>query len=158
LLIILFHPGIVPNQAGPHKTWLAERLQKISGIERGTTWLLRRVECIGPCAAEWSQSMLNSRGIEGVRVLMGLLSLANKHSRQAVEDACRIAVGHGAYRLRSLRQIIEHHNQTPVQQSFEFIQQHAIIRDLGDYAQFVRHAITNAEALPSAQPTKELSP
>ena len=149
----------VQRQPGAFSTLDAHiSAQKISGIERGTTWLLRRVECIGPCAAEWSQSMLNSRGIEGVRVLMGLLSLANKHSRQAVEDACRIAVGHGAYRLRSLRQIIEHHNQTPVQQSFEFIQQHAIIRDLGDYAQFVRHAITNAEALPSAQPTKELSP
>jgi len=99
-------------------------------------------------------------------VLVGLLSLVNRHSRQAVEDACRIAVGHGAHRLRSLRQIIEHHHQTPAQQSFEFIQQHAIIRDLGDYAQFVRHAITNAEALPSAQPIqacpeqsrRELSP
>jgi transposase len=148
----------VQRQPGAFSTLDAHiSAQKISGIERGTTWLLRRVECIGPHAAEWSQSMLNNRGIEGVRVLMGLLSLVNKHSRQTVEDACRIAVGHGAYRLRSLRQIIEHHNQTPVQQNLQFIQQHAIIRDLGDYAQFVRHAITNAEALLSAQPTKELS-
>jgi hypothetical protein len=149
----------VQRQPGAFSTLDAHiSAQKISGIERGTTWLLRRAECIGPHAAEWSQSMLNSRGIEGVRVLMGLLSLGGKHSHQVVEEACRIAVGHGAYRLRSLRQIIEHHNQTPVQQSFEFIQQHAIIRDLGDYAQFVRHAITNAEALPSAQSIQELSP
>jgi transposase len=139
--------------------------EKISGIERGTAWLLRRVECIGPNAAQWSQSMLQSRGIEGVRVLMGLLSLANKHSRQMVEDACRIAVGHGAYRLRSLRQLIEHHNQTPVQQNLPFIQQHAIIRDLGDYARFVRRAVTQTEdcssvtgALPSSNPIQELSP
>jgi hypothetical protein len=140
--------------------WSALRiaLTKISGIERGTTWLLRRAECIGPHAAQWSQSMLNNRGIEGVRVLMGLLSLVNKHSRQAVEEACRIAVGHGAYRLRSLRQLIEHQNPPAIQQNLEFIQQHAIIRDLGDYAQFVRHAITNAEASPSAQPIRELSP
>jgi hypothetical protein len=109
--------------------------------------------------------MLQSRGIEGVRVLMGLLSLANKHSRQMVEDACRIAVGHGAYRLRSLRQLIEHHNQTPVQQNLPFIQQHAIIRDLGDYARFVRRAVTQTEdcssvtgALPSSNPIQELSP
>jgi hypothetical protein len=36
LLIILFHPGIVPNQAGPHKTWLAERLRmnEIPGLLR----------------------------------------------------------------------------------------------------------------------------
>jgi transposase len=137
--------------------------EKISGIERGTAWLLRRVECIGPSAAEWSQSMLHNRGIEGVRVLMGLLSLANRHSRQRVEEACRIAVGHGAYRLRSLRQLIEHHNQTPVQQNLPFVQQHAIIRDLGDYARFVRHAITQTEDRSSAtgpcsNPTQELSP
>lgn len=35
MLIILFHPGIVPNQAGPHKTWLAERLQIIPYFAQG---------------------------------------------------------------------------------------------------------------------------
>jgi transposase len=151
----------VQRQPGAFSTLDAHiSAQKISGIERGTSWLLRRAECIGPHAAEWSQSMLNSRGIEGVRVLMGLLSLVNRHSRQAVEEACRIAAGHGAYRLRSLRQIIGHHSisSPSLQQSFEFIQQHAIIRDLGDYAQFVHHAITNAEGIPSAHPPQELSP
>ncbi len=122
--------------------------EKISGIERGTTWLLRRVEYIGPHAAHWAQSMLQNRGIEGVRVLMGLLSLTNKHSRQTVEHACQIAQSHGAYHLRSLRQLIEHQNSAPMQQSLEFIQQHPLIRDLDDYGQFVRQAI--AEALPSA--------
>jgi transposase len=116
--------------------------EKISGIERGTTWLLRRVEYIGPHATSWAQSMLQNRGIEGVRVLMGLLSLANQHSRQIVEHACQIAQGHGAYHLRCLRQLIDHQNSAPAQQGFEFIQQHPIIRDLGDYGQFVRQAIT----------------
>jgi hypothetical protein len=76
---------------------------------------------------------------------MGLLSLANKHSRQSVEQACEIAQSHGAYHLRSLRQLIEHPSiggSGTVQQNFQFIQEHPIIRDLGDYQQFVREAIT----------------
>jgi transposase len=125
--------------------------EKISGIERGTTWLLRRIEYIGPHAAHWAQSMLQSRGIEGVRVLLGLLSLTNKHRRDQIEQACRIAQGHGAYRLRSLRQLIE--QQAPaVQQSLEFVQEHPIIRDLGDYARFVRQAITQQTPLQESFP------
>jgi transposase len=116
--------------------------EKISGIERGTSWMLRRVEYIGPHAAHWAQSMLQNRGIEGVRVLMGLLSLTNKHRRDQIEQACQAAQSHGAYHLRSLRQLIEQQNPQVVQQSFEFIQEHPIIRDLGDYEQFVRTAIT----------------
>lgn len=116
--------------------------EKISGIERGTIWLLRRVEYIGPYATQWAQSMLQNRGIEGCRVLMGLLSLTNKHRRDQIEHACQAAQSHGAYHLRSLRQLIEQQNPPAVQQSFEFIQQHPIIRDLGDYGRFVRQAIT----------------
>lgn len=125
--------------------------EKISGIERGTGWLLRRIEYIGPQASHWAQSMLQNRGIEGVRVLMGLLSLTNKHSRRSIEEACRVAQGHGAYRLRSLRQLIE--QQAPaVQQSLQFIQEHPIIRDLGDYGQFVRQAITQQTPLQESTP------
>ena len=59
--------------------------EKISGVERGTAWMLRRVESIGAHATQWAQSMLNHRGIEGCRVLMGLLSLANSHRRDQIE-------------------------------------------------------------------------
>ena len=132
--------------------------EKISGIERGTAWLLRRIESIGPHATQWAQSMLQNRGIEGVRVLVGLLSLASKHSRRSIEHACEVAQGHGAYHLRSVRQLAQQQNPPVVQQSFEFIEQHPIIRDLSDYGQFVRQAITHAEALPSAQPLLESTP
>ena len=118
--------------------------QKISGIEKGATWLLGRVECIGPHATQWGQAMLQNRGIEGVRVLMGLLSLANKHSRAAIEQACRIAQGHGAWHLRSLRQLIEQRDPGAAGEQLEFIQQHPIIRDPDDYGQFVRQAIAQS--------------
>jgi hypothetical protein len=126
--------------------------EKISGIERGTSWMLRRVEYIGPQATHWAQSMLQNRGIEGVRVLQGLLSLTNKHRRDQIERACQIAQSHGAYRLRSLRQLIEQSSFSSgtVQQSL--IQQHPIIRDLGDYGQFVRQAITQQTPLQESLP------
>jgi transposase len=93
--------------------------EKISGVERGTAWMLRRVESIGAHATQWAQSMLNHRGIEGCRVLMGLLSLANSHRRDQIEQACQIAQSHGAYHLRSLRQLIEQQNPPAIQQSFD---------------------------------------
>jgi len=125
--------------------------EKICGIERGTAWLLRRIESIGPYATQWAQCMLRNRGIEGVRVLMGLLSLTNKHRRDHIEHACQAAQSHGAYHLRSLRQLIDHQNPPAIQQNFEFIEQHPIIRDLSDYGQFVREAITQ-------QPLQESTP
>jgi hypothetical protein len=74
---------------------------------------------------------------------MGLLSLTNSHRRDQIEQACQIAQSHGAYHLRSLRQLIEQQNPPAIQQSFDFLQQHPIIRDLGDYEQFVRQAIAD---------------
>jgi transposase len=118
---------------------------KISGIEKGTAALLRQVECIGPQARAWSESMLASRGIQGVRVLMGLLSLSKRHPRQAIERACEIAQGHGAYHLRSLRQLIHRQDTPPIQQGL--IQEHPIIRGLGDYGQWLRDVLTQ-EPLP----------
>ncbi len=134
--------------------------EKIGGIERGTTWLLRRVECIGPHATQWAQSMLQNRGIEGIRVLMGLVALTNKHRRDQIEQACQIAQSHGAYHMRSLRQLIERHRPPEIQQSFEFIEQYPIIRGLDDYEQFVRQAISSQQPLPacSEQSRRESTP
>lgn len=126
--------------------------EKISGIERGATWLLRRVESIGPHATQWAQAMLQNRGIEGVRVLMGLLSLTSKHRRDRIEQACQAAQSHGAYRLRSLRHLIDHQNPPSIQQDFAFVQEHAIIRDLGDYGQFVRDALTQQPFIQESTP------
>jgi transposase len=115
--------------------------EKISGIERGTTWLLNQVDGIGPQARAWAEQMLKIRGIQGVRVLMGLLSLKNQHTRPQIERVCEVAAGHGAYHLRSLRQLIEQGQGAPVQQNFEFAQEHPIIRPVADYGQWLRDAL-----------------
>ena len=114
--------------------------KKIHGVERGAAHLMSKIRIIGPQAGRWSEAMIQARGIEGVRVLMGLLSLANRHPCEEIERACEIAVSHGAYRLRSIRQLINRH--TPKQSQFEFIDEHPIIRSLSDYGQLVHNAIT----------------
>jgi len=116
--------------------------EKISGIERGTPWMLNQVDGIGPQARAWAEQMLKIRGIQGVRVLMGLLSLKNKHARPQIERACEVAAEHGAYHLRSLRQLIEQGQKAPVQQNFEFAEEHPIIRPVADYGQWLRDALS----------------
>lgn len=112
--------------------------EKRGGLERGTTWWLRQARCIGPEAGRWSQAMLASRGIAGVRVLMGLVSLTNKHADSEIEQACHVAQSHGVYYLRVIRELLK--RQTPEQEQFEFIQQHPLIRSLSEYGQLVHNA------------------
>jgi transposase len=120
------------------------RPEKISNIERGTAWLLERAGRFGSNASAWSASMLRCRGIEGVRVLMGLLSLGNKHPWRAVDEACRIAQTHGSYHLRCVRKLIE--RQQPEEQSIlPFITEHPIIRPVDDYGQWVKQALAQTQ-------------
>ncbi len=112
--------------------------EKISAVERGATWLLDKVSLIGPHSSRWAEAMLEQRGIQGVRVLQGLRSLSYRHPCDHIEQACEIALSHGAYRLRDLRQLIK--RRAPKQESFEFMDQHPIIRSLTEYDQLVHNA------------------
>jgi hypothetical protein len=77
---------------------------------------------------------------------MGLISLGNQHPRQAVERACEIALNHGSYHLRSLRQLIKHSGSSgTVQQVFEFASEHPIIRPVADYEQWLNEALTQQQ-------------
>jgi len=105
--------------------------QKISGVERGAAWLLKRIAGIGPHTAQWGQAMLEARGIPGVRVLQGLLNLAGKHPAHELESACKAAISHGAFRLRQLRALI---NVSAKQETF--LESHPLIRPMSHYAGF----------------------
>jgi len=118
--------------------------EKRGGIERGTAWWLQKARRIGPDAGRWAEAMIEQRGIPGVRVLMGLVSLTNKHADTAIEQACRVAQSHGAYRLRIIRELLK--RQAPAQEQFEFIAEHPLIRSLSDYGQLVHHAFEEVHA------------
>jgi hypothetical protein len=117
--------------------------EKISTLEHGTVWLLDRVRRIGAQATAWAEAMLAARGIEGVRVLQGLLALAERHPWQALDEACGVAQTHAAYRLRTLRTLLK--RPGPRQEQFAFLGEHEVIRDLRDYGQFVRDCLLKEE-------------
>jgi transposase len=112
--------------------------EKINGIERGAAWLLGRVRRIGPQSARWAEATVQNRGVEGMRVIQGLLSLTHRHDAAAIERACEIAHSYGSFRLRTIRALIEH--QAPKQEQFPFLDEHPIIRGLSEYDQFVHEA------------------
>jgi transposase len=118
--------------------------EKISGVERGAVWLLTQTRRLGAEAARWSEAVIEARGVEGLRVLQGLLALANKHPRDRLDRACGIALSYRCYRLRTIRTLLE--RDAPRQESFAFVDEHPIIRSLSEYAQLVHRAVqTEAE-------------
>lgn len=119
--------------------------KKIATVERGATWLLDKASQIGPHTEAWATSMMAERGVQGLRVLQGLLALANKHSSQDLEKACEIAHSYGAYRLANVRTLIQ--KNAPKQEQLEFTQEHPIIRDISVYGELVRSAIERQQTV-----------
>jgi len=110
--------------------------EKISSVERGTDHLLGKARRIGPQSARWAEAMLAERGIQGVRVLVGLLSLSRRYPSEQLEKACETAWTHQAWRLRTLRELLKRH--AAGQETFTFMQEHPIIRPLADYGAWVK--------------------
>jgi hypothetical protein len=109
--------------------------EKVSAVERGTDALLRQTTAIGPHAQEWASAMIQVRGVEGVRVLVGLKALTGKHNAAAIDRACEKALAHGAYRLRVIRELLKRDAESlPTQRQFEFLSAHPVIRPLSDYS------------------------
>ena len=113
--------------------------EKISAVERGATWLLDRVTSrLGPHSTAWAKAMIQARGVEGVRVLQGLLSLAGRHPAAAIEQACEVASGYGAYQLRTIRALIK--RQALRQELLPFVSEHPMIRPISEYSRLVHDA------------------
>jgi transposase len=134
---IALHARQAPGKFSTQDRHLHAR--KFSGVERGATWWLMKVSQIGPETQAWAAAMLHSRGVAGVRVLMGLWQLAGRHPHAEVEGACRTAHSYGAYRLRTLRELLR--RRAPLQAQFEFLDEHPVIRPLVSYSEFVQSAL-----------------
>jgi len=133
---IALHSKVEPGQFKTDDKHIHPHKQ--SGLEKGTDWLLNKIRLIGPHSHRWAKNMMGIRGVTGQRTLLGLRSLCKKHTHKEIENACQKAVSHGAYRLGTLRKIIE--QDTPNQQTMAFIDEHPIIRDMSDYQDFLREA------------------
>lgn len=117
--------------------------QKISGIERGAAWLLAKAEGIGPHAHAWAQALVNTRGIEGLRTLQGLLALSKRHASQDLDRACQTALSYDAFRLRTIRKLVA--RGAPPQPPLPFLDEHPIIRPLSDYGHWLQAALAKEQ-------------
>ena len=124
-----------------HRRLEPGQFSKVLGIGggRGTLaanlkyWLGRSCE-LGSCCAEWAQGLIQQRGIEGMRSLMGLVSLSDKHSPRALNEACARASAKGTWRLRDVRALLD---CGQIQMQLGFADQHPLIRDLSEYGVFI---------------------
>ena len=96
----------------------------------------------GPCQ-QWAESLLVERGVEGIRVLQGLLGLTKTYTYRELRRACEIAHSYGAYRLRTLRTLLKRREKQK-QGEFEFCEEDPIIRSLVEYDRYVADVFEDA--------------
>ncbi len=136
---VAVHVKQEPGRFSTHASHLAS--EKISSVERGAEWLLKKASNIGPHSEQWAVTLIERRGVHAVRTLQGLLALAKQHTSEQIESACEIAHGYGAYRLKNLRKLID--QDADKQRQFELTDDHPIIRNIDVYGELVRHAFQN---------------
>jgi transposase len=134
---IAIHPQHEPGRFATDWTHIAA--EKRGGIERGTVWWMNKASAIGVCAGRWAEQILHQRGIHGIRVVMGLVSLTHRHPASAIEQAAGVAQSHGAYRLRDIRNLLKR-SAPAMQEQFEFVAEDPLIRSLTDYSKLVHVA------------------
>jgi hypothetical protein len=109
--------------------------KKISAVERGVDHLLSKATRLGDGAGKWARQMIKTRGIEGVRVLLGFLSLSKRHSSEVINKASLTALEAGCFRLRPLRELCKRQAEELEQLSFK--DNHPIIRPLAEYQKLI---------------------
>jgi transposase len=119
-------------------------------VERGAEYLLERCRHLGGDVQAWSQAMYQNRGVEGMRVLQGLLALAGDYSPKQLNEACRQALQQGDWRLRELKALLA---QPSTQQNLPFLQEHPLIRPLSQYQELLPNAFN--EPFPTPEPKPE---
>ena len=129
---IAVHPRVEPGRFNTSRHHLAD--QKISGVERGAEYMLLKTTHIGAEAGRWAKAMLDTRGVEGVRVLQGFIQLAKKYPARAINRASKTALEAGLFRLRPLRELIRRNAD---QGELEFAESHPIIRPLSEYQELI---------------------
>ena len=125
---IALHAGAEPGKFTTDPAHLHSRKRHV--IERGQEYLLDRCRLLGPRTGTWAQAMHQARGPQGLRVMLGLLQLAEKHPATELEQAAGVATHHGAWRLRDLKRLLD---QPANVVQLDFLETHPLIRPLDAY-------------------------
>jgi len=146
--VIAVHARAEPGKFATDPNHLHSPYRRV--IEHGQAYLLDRARLIGAHTGSWAEGMIQQRGPIGVRVLHGLLALAQKHPAKALESAAQKALHHGAWRLRDLRALLEAAGPAP---QLDFLETHPLIRSLDTYRDYVPDCFaSNTETINSITP------
>ncbi len=126
--MVAVHVRVEPGKFATDPNHLHSPYRRL--VQHGLEYLLDRARLIGPQTGSWAEAMIQNRGPIGVRVLHGLLSLAEKHPIQSLEKAAQKALHHGTWRLRDLRTLLETAGPAP---QLDFLETHPLIRNLESY-------------------------
>lgn len=129
---IAVHVRAEPGKFQTHPAHIHDHKRTL--IERGAEWILDRCRVLGSGAGTWAEALYRQRGAECLRVLQGLLSLADQHPAGQINQACQLALTHGAWHLRDIRELLA---RPVAQEQFGFIETHPLIRDLKAYDNLV---------------------
>ncbi len=114
--------------------------EKRNPVEQGAELLLRKTRLLGPQAARWAEGAAAARGVAALRTIQGLLSLAGKHTAAEIDSACGRAWRSQCFHYRAVKRLLERPDG-PAQQTFEFMEEHAAIRPLSEYGEFLNKAM-----------------
>ena len=87
--VVAVHVRVEPGKFATDRNHLHSPYRRI--VEHGQAYLLDRARLIGAHTGSWAEGMIQQRGPIGVRVLHGLLALAQKHPVKALENAAQKA-------------------------------------------------------------------
>jgi transposase len=128
-----------------HRRLEPGQFSKVLGIGGGQGTLkanldywLQRASVMGTDCQQWAQQLVQQRGIEAMRSLMGLVGLLDRHSFRAINQACARAAAKAAWRLRDVRALLD---SCEVQTQLAFAQHHPLIRPLSEYGVFIKNQI-----------------
>jgi hypothetical protein len=109
-------------------------------LQANLNYWLKRASALGPSCERWARAVAQNRSIGGIRTLMGLVSLVDRHSFPAVNRACERALAKGTWRLRDVRALLQ---AKEIQTQITFEEHHPLIRNLSEYGIFVRNQTQN---------------
>jgi len=104
-------------------------------LKANLDYWLQRASAMGSDCRRWAHGLVEKRGIEALRSLMGLASLSQRHSFRAINQACARAAAKAAWRLRDVRALLD---SCEAQTQLAFAQQHPLIRPLSEYGVFIK--------------------
>jgi hypothetical protein len=95
---------------------------------------------MGASCEQWARAVAANRGIGGLRTLMALVGLTERHSFPAVNQACERASAKGTWRLRDVKALLA---AKEIQTQITFEEHHPLIRNLSEYGIFIRKQTQN---------------